>query len=144
MTMQQFKAQPETIKVLVIYPGPRPSEFISFPSNNTGNELRTLVGGWIELVRPKYFPMRKQLDWSPVMVVNEDGVAKHLEYNRIASDVYLPGGSTFIYGTAVIMQEALFEVEEEEYAEPDLTGLPDDWALDNNFWGINKSDEAKD
>lgn len=142
MQMREIETQPETFKVLVVYPGQRPTEMVTIHTASMGDELRAIVGGYIEIVRPKYFPDLDQLDWAPVMIVNEDGISQQLSYNERASIIYWPGGSAFICGPAIIMQEANFLVQGENYWEGDLTGLPDNWSPEPIYWGTIKSDAA--
>ena len=72
--------------------------------------LQKMVGGFIEIVRPRY--LRKPY----VMIVNEEGLLRNLPVNNTASMLY--AGITPIVGDVLIMQE-IFSDE----GEPELVGL---------------------
>ncbi len=84
----------------VIYPDGRSEEMKPKDGQNgfTLAELsRAIGGGYIELVHPRFAPQGQ-----PIMIVDEDGHHKQLEYNRIASMLYDPTGNHTIVGTVML------------------------------------------
>lgn len=77
-------------------------------------DLQSLVGGYIEVVRPAYLQL-------PYMIVcNEEGVINNLARNSAGSMLY----GAPIFGDVVIMKEGIRD------GEPDVVGLDDDEATD--------------
>lgn len=75
--------------------------------------IRDLIGGWLELVRPRYLPPEF------VMLVDEEGLLKELPVNLIGSVLYGLTSPTPIVGPVVIAAEGIVD------GEPDVIGLTD-------------------
>ncbi len=63
--------------------------------------LQTEVGGWIELVSPKSFHNNQYLQ-GKVMVVDEEGICKRKQPNRIGTELY--GNYSSIAGDVLILK----------------------------------------
>lgn len=82
------------------------------------DEIRSMIGGWLELVRPRFLP-------SPfLMLVDEEGLIKELPVNLIGSILYGIGSPSPIVGPLVIAAEGMVN------GEPDVVGLSDQDAAD--------------
>ena len=78
------------------------------------DDLRGLIGGWLELVRPRMLPP----DF--LMLVDEEGLLKELPVNLIGSALYGFGAPSPIVGPIVIAAEGIVD------GERDVIGLTDD------------------
>lgn len=68
------------------------------PRKLTLEELRQLVGGYVEVVSVMYEDKRTQL------IVNEDGHPLRLPYNRHATELYFAiGGTTPVVGDCALL-----------------------------------------
>lgn len=82
------------------------------------DEIRSMIGGWLELVRPRYLPKPF------LMLVDEEGLLKDLPVNLIGSVLYGLGSPSPIVGPLVIAAEGIVD------GEPDVIGLSDGDAAD--------------
>ena len=82
------------------------------------DEIRSLIGGWLELVRPRFLPHPF------LMLVDEEGLLKDLPVNLIGSILYGLGSPSPIVGPLVIAAEGIVD------GEPDVIGLSDQDAHD--------------
>lgn len=90
--------------------------------DDTLHGLHDLVGGFIEIVRPKLLPR----DW--VMIVDDEGKLKDYPVNRLGTILYDSPWDT-INGDLLLVREGMVE-DEEGYMVPDLIGLTEDEADD--------------
>jgi len=96
----------------VIYcPVDAPAAVCEVPDAYPG--IRDLIGGWIEIVRPRLLPPEL------VMIVDEEGLLKELPINLIGTHLYGITAPTPIVGPVVIAGEGIVD------GEPDLIGLTD-------------------
>ena len=77
------------------------------------SKLRELIGGWLELVRPRYLPPEL------LMLVDEEGLLKKLPVNKLGCVLYGLGSPSPIVGPLVIAGEGIVD------GEPDIVGLTD-------------------
>lgn len=93
--------------------------------------LRELVGGWIEIVRPMGFTtLNEQTGRRHILIVDEEGRLKGKPFNRRASMIYgWQRHGEPIVGDAVVATEALLWAPEDRIYEPDVYGLPADFKL---------------
>lgn len=87
---------------------------VNIPDDNTLHGLQDLVGGFIEIVRPRLLPR----DW--VMIVDDEGKLKDCEVNALGTILYHSPWDT-INGDIVLCREDL--VDHDGCMEPDLVGL---------------------
>lgn len=102
------------MKVIFCAPDHQP-EIKEIDSND---DIRDLIGGWLELVRPRYLPPQF------LMLVDEEGLLKELPYNALGSVLYGLGAPSPIVGPIVIAAEGLVD------GVPDVVGLSDGDAAD--------------
>lgn len=88
---------------------------VEIPDDNTLQGLHDLVGGFIEIVRPRLLPS----DW--VFVVDDEGKLKDYPVNVLGTILYDSPWDT-INGDLVLVREGMVE-DEEGYMVPDLIGL---------------------
>lgn len=84
----------------------------------SSDEIRSLIGGWLELVRPRYLPHPF------LMLVDEEGLLKDLPVNLVGSVLYGLGSPSPIVGPIVIAAEGIVD------GSPDVVGLSDQDAAD--------------
>lgn len=82
------------------------------------DEIRSLIGGWLELVRPRFLPPQF------IMLVDDEGLLKELPVNLIGSALYGMEAPSPIVGPVVIAAEGIVN------GEPDVVGLSDDEVCD--------------
>ena len=92
------------------------------PDEDILHGLQTLVGGFIEVVRPSLLPE----DW--VMVIDEEGKLKGKDVNRLGTILY-DNPIDVIVGDLVMVREGMVD-SGDGYMEPDLVGLTDSEADD--------------
>ena len=95
---------------------------VNIPDDNTLHGLQDLVGGFIEIVRPRLLPR----DW--VMIVDDEGKLKDYEINALGTILYHSPWDT-INGDIVLVREDMVP-DEEGFMVPDLVGLTEEEAED--------------
>lgn len=101
-----------------------------------------LGGGYMEVVRPLGFQrLNNATGRRHVLIVDEDGHSKGLPLNPRATLIYSTRGyrtlehGAVIVGDAIICTEAMILTEGEDFYEPDIWGLPDDFELTSDMIG---------
>lgn len=95
---------------------------VNIPDDDTLHGLQRLVGGYIEIVRPRLLPR----DW--VMVVDDEGKLKDYEINALGTILYHSPWDT-INGDIVLVREDMVP-DDEGFMVPDLVSLTDEEAED--------------
>lgn len=90
------------------------------PDDDTLHGLHDLVGGFIEIVRPRLLPR----DW--VMIVDDEGKLKDYKVNALGTILYNSPWDT-INGDIVLVREGMVP-DEDGYMVPDLIGLTEEEA----------------
>lgn len=92
---------------------------------------REIVGGYLEIVRPRGFVrLNEETGRRHILVVDEEGAIKGDPINPRASLIYgMAIHGQPIVGNVIIATEALLWSREDMMYEPDIYGLADDFEL---------------
>lgn len=85
-------------------------QVIDFPdSKDTGvilDACQEQVGGWIEIVRPRFLYSVTMMPPTACMIVDEEGLCKRKPVNKVATQLY---GAHSIVGDVLILDQLLTE-----------------------------------